>query len=158
MEAVKGENLVFSEVDEILEKYQNERTPLLAVLQDVSRKWGYLPRDVMGYVAKKLDVPSAQVWGAATFYSFFETEPVGQYMVRVCKSAPCHVLGAVNVLGTLQRELGIQVGDTSRDGKFTLQATSCLGVCGVAPAMMVNDITYGNLTEERIREVLALYE
>lgn len=158
MSSQNVESIVFQEVDEILQNYTDENTPLLAVLQDVSDKWGYLPRDVMGYVAQKLNVPAAQVWGAATFYSFFETKPVGKYVIRVCQSAPCHVLGATTVIEALVKELGLQVGQTSRDGKFTLQTTSCLGVCGVAPAMMINDVTYGNLTEERIREVLSLFE
>ncbi|HSV32244.1 MAG TPA: NADH-quinone oxidoreductase subunit NuoE [Atribacteraceae bacterium] len=157
MNPVKIEPIVYQEVDEIIRKYTDEKTPLLAILQDISLKWGYLPRDVMGYVAQKLDIPAARIWGVATFYSFFETKPVGKYVVRVCKSAPCHVLGATNVLETLVRELGIQVGETSKDGKFTLQATSCLGVCGVSPAMMINNATYGNLCEERIREVLSQF-
>lgn len=150
-------NLVYQDIEAIIAKYQKEKTPLLCILEEVQEKWGYLPRDVLGYIAKRLDIPSSTVYGVATFYAFLETKPVGKYVIRVCRSTPCHVRGAVHVLEALKRELGIREGETTKDGKFTLEVTSCLGVCGVAPAMMVNDVTYGNLTEDRIREVLALY-
>jgi NADH-quinone oxidoreductase E subunit len=155
--AVMGAPLVYQDVEEIIGKYQGERTPLLCVLEEIQKKWGYLPKDILAYVAKRLEVPASTVYGVATFYSFLETKPVGKYVIRVCKSTPCHVRGAVSVLETLKKELGIREGETTKDGKFTLEVTSCLGVCGVAPAMMVNDVTYGNLNEERIREILALY-
>ncbi len=150
-------SLVYQDVEEIITRYREEKTPLLCILEEVQEKWGYLPRDVLGYIAKRLEIPSSTVYGVATFYAFLETKPVGKYVIRVCKSTPCHVRGATNVLEALKKELGIREGETTRDGKFTLEVTSCLGVCGVAPAMMINDVTYGNLTEDRIREVLALY-
>ncbi|NSW75554.1 MAG: NADH-quinone oxidoreductase subunit NuoE [Candidatus Atribacteria bacterium] len=151
------EESLYREIEEIIEKYREEETPLLCVLQEVQEKFHYLPRNVLGYIAKKMNVPSSTVYGVATFYSFFETNPVGEYVIRVCKSTPCHVQGAFNVLQALKRELGLKEGETSKDGKFTLEVTSCLGVCGVAPAMMINDVTYGNLNDERVREILALY-
>lgn len=151
------EETLYREVEEIIEKYKEEKTPLLSVLQEVQEKFRYLPRNVLGYVAQKMNIPSSTVYGVATFYSFFETNPVGEYVIRVCKSTPCHVRGAFDVLKTLKQELGLKEGETTRDGKFTLEVTSCLGVCGVAPAMMINDVTYGNLNEERVREILALY-
>ena len=150
------ENL-YRDIEEIIEKYKGEATPLLSILQEVQEKFHYLPRNVLGYIAKKMDIPSSTVYGVATFYSFLETNPVGEYVIRVCKSTPCHVQGAFNVLQVLKRELGLKEGETSKDGKFTLEVTSCLGVCGVAPAMMINDVTYGNLNDERVREILALY-
>jgi len=151
------EETLYREVEEIVEKYKEEKTPLLCVLQGVQERFRYLPRNVLGYIAKKMNIPASTVYGVATFYSFFETAPVGEYVIRVCKSTPCHVQGAFSVLKALKRELGIKEGETTRDGKFTLEVTSCLGVCGVAPAMMINDVTYGNLNDERVREILALY-
>ncbi len=148
---------LYQEVEEIVEKYEQEKTPLLAILEEVQEKFRYLPRNVLGYIAKRLDIPSSTVYGVATFYSFLETKPVGEYVIRVCKSTPCHVRGGLNVLEVLKRELNLREGETTKDGKFTLEVTSCLGVCGVAPAMMINEVTYGNLTEERVREILALY-
>lgn len=150
-------SLVYQDVEEIIVRYHGEETPLLCVLEEIQEKWGYLPRDVLGYVARRLGIPSSTVYGVATFYAFLSTQPVGKYVIRVCRSTPCHVRGAVNVLEALKKELGIREGETTKDGKFTLEVTSCLGVCGVAPAMMINNVTYGNLTEDRIREVLAFY-
>ncbi|MCX7729656.1 MAG: NADH-quinone oxidoreductase subunit NuoE [Candidatus Caldatribacterium sp.] len=150
-------SLVYQDVEEIIVRYHGEETPLLCILEEIQEKWGYLPQDVLGYVARRLGIPSSTVYGVATFYAFLSTQPVGKYVIRVCRSTPCHVRGAVNVLEALKKELGIREGETTKDGKFTLEVTSCLGVCGVAPAMMINNVTYGNLTEDRIREVLAFY-
>ncbi|MCX6091198.1 MAG: NADH-quinone oxidoreductase subunit NuoE [Candidatus Atribacteria bacterium] len=158
MNALKVDEEVYREVESIILANRDEKTPLLSVLQGISQVYGYLPRDVMEYVSRKLNIPSSKVFGVATFYSFFETRPVGKYMIRICQNAPCHVLGASNILRILKKELNIKEGETTKDGKFTLEVTSCLGVCGVAPAMMINETTYGNLNEERIREVLALYQ
>jgi NADH:ubiquinone oxidoreductase subunit E len=148
---------VYAEVDEIINRYREERTPLMAILQDISDIYGYLPRDILGYVSHKTGIPSSKIYGVATFYSFFETKPVGKYVIRICQNAPCHVLGAANVLAIVKKELDLKEGETSKNGLFTLEVTSCLGVCGVAPAMMINNMTYGNLNADRIREILALY-
>ncbi len=148
---------VYAEVDEIINRYREERAPLMAILQDVSDIYGYLPRDVLGYVSHQTGIPSSTIYGVATFYSFFETKPVGKYVIRICQNAPCHVLGATDVLAIVKKELGLKEGETSKNGLFTLEVTSCLGVCGVAPAMMINNVTYGNLNADRIREILALY-
>ena len=149
--------LVYSKIDEIIDRYQEEKTPLMAILEDVSQIYGYLPKDVLERISHKTGIPSSKIYGVATFYSFFETKPVGRFVIRICKNAPCHVLGATDVLAAVKRELGVKEGETTKNGLFTLEVTSCLGVCGVAPAMMINDITYGNLNAERIREIFALY-
>ena len=152
-----GTELVYSKIDEIIDRYQEEKTPLMAILEDVSQIYGYLPKDVLERISHKTGIPSSKIYGVATFYSFFETKPVGRFVIRICKNAPCHVLGATDVLAAVKRELGVKEGETTKNGLFTLEVTSCLGVCGVAPAMMINDITYGNLNAERIREIFALY-
>ncbi|MBP8933145.1 MAG: NADH-quinone oxidoreductase subunit NuoE [Candidatus Atribacteria bacterium] len=152
-----GTELVYSKIDEIIDRYQEEKTPLMAILEDVSQIYGYLPKDVLERISHKTGIPSSKIYGVATFYSFFETKPVGRFVIRICKNAPCHVLGATDVLAAVKRELGVKEGETTKNGLFTLEVTSCLGVCGVAPAMMINDVTYGNLNAERIREIFALY-
>jgi len=152
-----GTELVYSKIDEIIDRYQEEKTPLMAILEDVSQIYGYLPKDVLERISHKTGIPSSKIYGVATFYSFFETKPVGRFVIRICKNAPCHVLCATDVLAAVKRELGVKEGETTKNGLFTLEVTSCLGVCGVAPAMMINDVTYGNLNAERIREIFALY-
>ncbi|MDP3488265.1 MAG: NAD(P)H-dependent oxidoreductase subunit E [Bacillota bacterium] len=114
------------------------------------------PQD-MELVAEAFGVPLAKVWGVATFYSLYSTRPRGRYIIRVCESAPCHVVGAHNILTALGKTLNVRTGETTADGKFTLEVTSCLGICGVAPAIMINDTVHGNLTPELLASVLALY-
>lgn len=114
------------------------------------------PRDIE-LASEMFKIPVAKVWGTASFYSLYATTPRGRHVIRVCESAPCHVVGAANILQTLKDTLGIKPGETTPDGRFTLELTSCLGVCGVAPAVMINDNVHGNLTTEAVSEVLANY-
>jgi NADH:ubiquinone oxidoreductase subunit E len=114
------------------------------------------PKDIE-LAAEVFEVPVAKVWGTATFYSLYSTTPRGRHIIRVCESAPCHVVGALNILKTLEGILGVKQGETTTDGRFTLELTSCLGVCGVAPAVMINENVHGNLTPETISDILANY-
>ncbi|MEC9488106.1 MAG: NADH-quinone oxidoreductase subunit NuoE [Halanaerobium sp.] len=139
----------------IFRKYQGEPTPLLSVLKEVQNERGYLAEDDLRLVAKELEVPISKVYGVATFYSLFQLEPKGKYVIRICESAPCHVKGAVDVLEAIQEELNIHVGETTEDGLFSLELSSCLGLCGVAPAMLINQEAYGNLDRSRVRQILA---
>jgi len=108
-------------------------------------------------VADYLGLPLSAVHDTVTFYTMFSLRPRGKHIIRLCDSPPCHLAGSWSLLSALKRELGIEVGETTPDGLFTLELTSCLGVCGVAPAMMVDDEVYGNLTEERLRKILDSY-
>lgn len=109
-------------------------------------------------VAEMFNVPLAKVWGTTTFYSLYSTTPRGRHIIRVCESAPCHVVGAMDILKALEGALGIEVGQTTRDGRFTLEVTSCLGVCGVAPAIMIGATVHGNLTRDKLNSILAEYK
>lgn len=140
---------------EIIKKYRHEPTPLLSVLKEVQNVKGYLAEDDLRAVARELDLPSSKVYGVASFYSLFHLEPKGKYVIRVCESAPCHVKGARDILQILKEELGIEVGETTSDGMFSLELSSCLGLCGVAPAMLINDEAYGNLDRDKVRQILA---
>jgi NADH:ubiquinone oxidoreductase subunit E len=117
----------------------------------------YLTGEDLRLVAEYLDLPLSHVHDAVTFYSMFSLVPRGRHIIRLCDSPPCHLAGAWSLLSALQEELGIGVGETTPDGLFTLELTSCLGVCGVAPAMMIDDQVYGNLDPERVRGILAGY-
>lgn len=144
-------------VDEIVAKHKDREGALLPVLRETQDLIGYLPEEAMKRIALGLGLSLSRVYGVATFYSLFYTEPKGQYIVRVCESAPCHVQGAQEVIDALVRELGVAFGETTPDGRFTLEKVSCLGVCGVAPAVMINDRVYGNLTPETVLAVLEEY-
>ncbi|NLY88743.1 MAG: NADH-quinone oxidoreductase subunit NuoE [Firmicutes bacterium] len=145
-------------LSQVIAEHNSDPGALLDILRDAQEIHGYLSTAVMEEVADQLDIPVSRVYGVATFYTLLATEPKGKYIIRVCESPPCHIRGAVNILETLKEVLGVNPGETTEDKKFTLELTSCLGVCGVAPAMMIGDQVYGNLTPERVKEILKTYE
>ncbi|MHC4761318.1 MAG: NADH-quinone oxidoreductase subunit NuoE [Planctomycetota bacterium] len=131
-------------MDEVSQKEYAE-SYLIAVLHKAQALYGYLPQDVMDQVADKMQIPTAHIWGVATFYHYFNLKPVGKNIVSVCMGTACYVKGADKVLEALKRELGIKVGETTEDKLFTLQEARCLGACGIAPVIMINDKIYGEL-------------
>jgi NADH-quinone oxidoreductase E subunit len=144
----------YSEVIQSFEKKPENLIPALHALQD---KLGYLPDEAMHEVAAWLDVPVSNVYGTATFYTMFATEPKGRYTVRLCDSPPCHIEGSNLIKKAIVDELGVKPGETSEDGNFTFEIVSCFGLCGVAPAIMVNEDVYGNLTPKSVRDILCKY-
>jgi NADH-quinone oxidoreductase subunit E len=141
---------------DIIQQYDRSPDNLLSILHDLqdADEHHYLPEQNLRRTAEYLGLPFSFVYGVATFYTMFSLKPRGRYIIRICQSPPCHLMGATTILRELMKLLGIPMGETTRDDFFTLEMSSCLGVCGVAPAMMVNDEVYGNLTPERIREIL----
>lgn len=143
--------------EKILKRYEAVAENLLAILHDIqdASPEHFLGEADMRAVADYLKVPYSFVHGVATFYTMYSLKPRGKNIIRVCQSPPCHLLGSSTISRELIRLLGIGFGETTPDKLFTLEMTSCLGVCGVAPAMMINNRVYGNLTKERIDEVIA---
>ncbi len=127
---------------------------VVARLTDINNRTGYIPRAEVEKLAKELHLPAAKVFGAATFYSMFSTRPRGVHVVRYCQDAPCHVAGGKAVLDAIRTTLGVEPGHTSPDGRWSFEMTSCIGVCGVGPVIMVDDDIYGNVTPERVGEIL----
>jgi NADH-quinone oxidoreductase subunit E len=127
---------------------------LVARLTDLNKQFGYIPQTEVEKLARELRLPVAKVFGVMTFYSLFSAQPRGKHIVRFCEDAPCHVAGGRAVFEAIRTTLGLEPGQTSADGKWTFEMTSCIGVCGVGPVMMVNDEVYGNLTPERVVEIL----
>ncbi|MGM0601857.1 MAG: NADH-quinone oxidoreductase subunit NuoE [Bacillota bacterium] len=144
-------------VREILERYEKKERYLIPVLQEAQEEYGYLPEEVLKEVAGGLNLSLSQVYGVVTFYSQFHQEPRGKNIVRVCMGTACHVRGGDKVLEALKDELGVDSGETTEDLKFTLESVACIGACGLAPVIMVNDDTHGRLTPEKIPEILAKY-
>lgn len=144
------------EISKIIQE-RGEKEGLIAVLHAIQRKKGYLSEEALILVARGMKLPLSKVYGVATFYSLFSTKPKGENVIRLCESAPCYVKGGEDISEILREELGIGPGGTTPDRKFTLEFVSCLGICGVAPAMMINDTVYGNLTRERVKEILKGY-
>lgn len=142
---------------QIAARHKGEQGALLPVLHEVQREVKYLSPAVLAEVAAQLDLPLSKVYATATFYTLFNTKPKGQYIVRVCESAPCHINGAETIVEELQQLLGVKAGETTEDGVFTLELAACLGVCGVAPALMVNDQVHGNLRPGDLARILGEY-
>ncbi|MDI6868910.1 MAG: NAD(P)H-dependent oxidoreductase subunit E [Coprothermobacterota bacterium] len=140
----------------ILKRFEPRKENLLSLLHALQRSnpQNYLEEEDLKLAANYLSLPLSFVSSVATFYSMFSLKPRGKYIVRICESPPCHLVGAESIIDAVSNFLGIKVGETTPDGLFTLELSSCLGVCGVAPAMMVNEEVYGNLTPEKVRSVL----
>ncbi len=146
------------QIEEMLKKYKGQKGALLQALQEAQNIMGYLPIEVQEMVAETLDITLSEVYSTITFYSFFSLKPKGKYQIRTCLGTACYVRGAEKVLDRLKTELGIDVGDTTDDGKFSLNACRCIGACGLAPAIIINDEVYGRLTPDKIPEILKKFE
>lgn len=144
-------------LDAAIQRHKGEPGALMPALQEAQNIFGYVPQEVQQRIADGLGVTLAEVYGVATFYAQFSLEPKGQYVIGVCLGTACYVKGSQKVLDKLSEELRIPVGKTTPDGVFTLNATRCLGACGLAPVMMVNDEVYGRLTPDEVPGILSKY-
>jgi NADH:ubiquinone oxidoreductase subunit E len=147
-------NLWKTKVDEVIRGSGKSKGGLLSCLEAIQEASGYIPQDAISYLRENLDVPSVDIYGVITFYGMLTAEKQGNYVIRLCDSLPCHLNKSEQILGLVERELEVGPGETSSDGKFTLETVACLGLCDKAPAMMVNDKVYGNLTEEMTKQIL----
>ena len=144
-------------VKDLVAVHGNSRDALLPILQGVVEKHNYITDDVMVEVAKELDISAAEVYGTASFYTFLDTKPRGEYVVRVCKTITCSMKGKNDIVETLEDMLKIKVGETTSNGKFSLLETNCMGWCHKAPAMLINDTPYTELTREKIVKIIKEY-
>ena len=147
----------YAALQQVIEELKNEPGCLMTVMQRAQDIFGYLPEDVQNIIAKGLDIPVSDVYGVATFYAQFNLEPKGKYIISVCLGTACYVKGAQLVLDELEKVLGVPAGSTTPDGLFTLNATRCLGACGLAPVIMVNDDVYGRLTPDQVAGIIEKY-
>ncbi len=144
-------------VKDLADRHGRERHSLLPILQGVVEQEKYLSEFSMLQIARELNMPVTEVYGTATFYSFLECKKMGKYIIRVCKTITCSMKGQKQILLAIEDMLKIKVGETTQDGKFTLLETNCLGFCHKAPAMLINNEVYTELTPEKIREILTSY-
>ena len=141
-------------IDGVLDKYAAIEGSLITILQNAQEIYGYLPVDVLYYIADKIGSTPAKVMGVATFYSQFRLKPVGRYLIMLCQGTACHVNGSQRIEQAICEELGISDGGTTDDGLFTLKNVACLGCCSLSPVMMINGETYGRLTPDKAKEIL----
>ncbi|WP_319482025.1 NADH-quinone oxidoreductase subunit NuoE [Draconibacterium sp.] len=144
-------------VKNLAEKHGRSRESVLPILQGVVEQENFLSERSMIEIAREIDIPAADVYGTATFYSFLETKPTGKFIIRVCKTITCAMKGKNQILFAIQDMLKISLGETTPDKQFTLLETNCLGWCHKAPAMLINDEIYTELTPEKVREILSAY-
>jgi len=144
-------------VDEIMNLQGYEPSALIAVLQDIQKEMRYLPRDALRLVSARLNLPLTRVYGIATFYKAFSLKPRGRHLINVCLGTACHVRGGVKILEAFERGLGVEAGGTTPDERFSLETVRCVGCCGLAPVVVVDENFHGKLTQEKIPQVLSQY-
>lgn len=144
-------------IKELADKYGRERSSLLPILQGIAEKENFISDSCMTDIAKELDLSAAQVYGTATFYSFLDTEPRGEYVIRVCKTITCDMHGKKTIIQTLEDMLKIKIGETTPNKKFTLLETNCLGWCHEGPAMLINEKPFSGLTPEKVHDIISEY-
>ena len=144
-------------IADILHNYPAQQRYSLAMLQDMQRHFNYIPREGMEALADYLDCPLSSLYAMATFYKALSLKPKGRHIIKLCDGTACHIRGSVNLVSGVERLLGIQAGETSADGQFSLDLANCLGSCALAPVMVVDDTYYGKVTMERLPEILAQY-
>ncbi len=145
-------------VDDIVEKYRDMRGNLMPVLQAVNEQFKYLPEPILRDIAKEMNVPLSNLFRIATFYNTFSLKPRGKYIISVCTGTACHVKGAADVLECLKENLGVNPGETTEDKEFTLDAVRCIGCCGLAPVLTINEDVHGLLTTKKVPELIDMYK
>jgi NADP-reducing hydrogenase subunit HndA len=145
-------------INGVCDNFNKDPQELINVLHACQEKFGYLPAEVQEVVSEGLDVPVAKIYGVVTFYSFFTMTPKGKNPISICLGTACYVRGAEKVLEEFKKELGIQVGQTTRDNKFSLSSLRCVGACGLAPVVLVGDKTYGRVAPDDVKNILKEYE
>jgi NADH-quinone oxidoreductase subunit E/NADP-reducing hydrogenase subunit HndA len=157
MAKVKLSEYKVSELREVCKSFNNEPGELITVLHKTQGIFGYLPPEVQEIVAREMNVSVAHVYGVVTFYSFFTMTPRGEHPVSVCLGTACYVRGAEKVLEEFKKQLNIQVGETTPDGRFSLSCLRCVGACGLAPVVLVGEKVFGRVSPEGVKEILAEY-
>ncbi|MEW6447123.1 MAG: NADH-quinone oxidoreductase subunit NuoE [Bacillota bacterium] len=147
-----------AELSGIVDLYRGKPEQLIAALLAIQRHYGYVPEKAMRALARELKLPFSKIYGVATFYSQFRLKPCGRHLISVCLGTACQVRGGERIYRRLKRELGVKLGGTTADGRFTLETVSCVGACGMAPVVVVGSDTHGRLTPEKALNVIQKYE
>lgn len=146
------------QIREICGRYKNERTPLMIILSDIQKEYGYIPLEVQEVVSEETGIPVSEIYGVVTFYSFFSLTPKGKYVIGCCLGTACYVKGGQQVIDKFSELLHIKPGETSEDGLFTLDALRCIGACGIAPAVTINGKVYPKMSPSMVQDVIAEYK
>lgn len=145
-------------IESICDRYKDEPTPLMLVLSDIQKEYGYIPLEVQEIVSQKLGIPTSEIYGVVTFYSFFSLTPKGKYVIGVCLGTACYVKGGQNIVDQFSTLLKIKAGETTEDGLFTLDALRCIGACGIAPAVTVNGKVFSKVSVDQVPKIIDSYK
>jgi len=149
------EVIMQSQLAEVLAPFKGRKGATIAVLQSVQEQLGYLPREAIDEIGKTLDISPSEIYGVITFYAQFRTTPRGRHIVRVCRGTACHVRGGAQVLDQVMRELGIEENESTPDLEYTLETVACIGACALAPAMVIDEDTFGQMTPGKVTDIFA---
>lgn len=155
---VDSKSKEFQELDEVLSMFKGKKGALIPVLQGAQNIFGYLPVDVLKEISRQLNLPLSKIYGVVTFYAQFHLKPRGRNIIRVCLGTACHVRGGAKIAEAVEKAIGVKDGETTEDLRYTLESVACLGACGLAPVMMVNDDTHGRLTPDQVSALLEQYK
>lgn len=143
-----------SQLQKVLSQFQGKEDELIPILQQTQVEFGYLSKENMAAIADFIRVPKSRVYGVATFYAQFRFSPIGRNHILACRGTACHVKGAPRLLDEIKKQLQVEEGETTKDGKFSFETVACIGACGLAPTMVINGKTYGRLTPKKVAEIL----
>lgn len=155
---VESKSQEFQKLDEVLAKFRGKKGALIPVLQGAQDIFGYLPADVLKEISRQLNLPLSKIYGVVTFYAQFHLKPRGRNIIRVCLGTACHVRGGAKIAEAVEKAVGVKDGETTEDLRYTLESVACLGACGLAPVMMVNDDTHGRLTPDQVAALIEQYK
>lgn len=154
-----AENLLYKKLQAVIDEKMDLTDPLIEVLHSAQGIFGYLPMEVQEYISEAMNIPIAQVFGVVTFYNYFSMEPRGKHVINVCTGTACYVKGAPRLIQMLEEELGIKLGETTKDGQFTLTSVRCVGACSLAPVFLIGEETFGRIdTRKKLNTILDSYK
>jgi len=149
---------MWEQIDSIIQDHQRISGAIIAVLRKCQNVVGYLPKELLDYIARGLNLPSSDVYGVASFYSLFSMQPKGRHTIKLCLGTACYVKGIKEVVSRIENQYSLKEGGTSEDRRFSLEAVRCLGACGLAPVMVVNQDTHGAVSSDKVIDILEQYE
>ncbi len=150
-------NELYEELESYIDSIENRESALIEVLHEAQHLFGYLPMEVQLFIGEKLNVPASKIFGVVSFYSYFTTEPKGKYVINICTGTACFVRNAEAVVRAFEKTLGIKTGETTGNGMYTIDCLRCVGACGLAPIVMVNDDVYGKVTADQVSKIIGKY-
>lgn len=157
--AKQQDNMLYDRLRDVIAANKDLRNPLIEVLRQAQEIFGYLPVEVQEFVAREMNIPINKIYGVVTFYNFFTMKPRGKYTLNLCMGTACYVKGAPRLAQMIEEELGVKLGETTKDGRFTVSAVRCVGACSLAPVFVIGEETYGRVeTREKVSEILKKYQ